>query len=160
MNDPDMTVEVADAELEVATAALAEANDAKSEADAQAAADTEAMAEVTGELQDAAAAQQTSLEDALAAGYTMEEILAYLESQGQADERQTSSRRSTQADDDNPLLKLFDAQKAVMDLLASATAVVADAQASTAAASRAEYQLKQQTPAQKRRWAADWPYHA
>lgn len=32
--------------------------------------------------------------------------------------------------------------------------------ADRAAASRAEYQLKQQTPAQKRRWAAMWPYHA
>lgn len=32
--------------------------------------------------------------------------------------------------------------------------------ADRAAASRAEYQLKQQTPAQKRRWAAMWPYYA
>ena len=31
--------------------------------------------------------------------------------------------------------------------------------ADRAAASRAEYQLKQQTPAQKRRWAADWPFY-
>nr|WP_228632974.1 GIY-YIG nuclease family protein [Halomonas sp.] len=30
--------------------------------------------------------------------------------------------------------------------------------ADRAAASRAEYQLKQQSPSQKRQWAAQWPY--
>lgn len=31
--------------------------------------------------------------------------------------------------------------------------------ADRSAASRAEYQLKQQTPIQKRRWAKQWPFH-
>ncbi|SVD81010.1 uncharacterized protein METZ01_LOCUS433864, partial [marine metagenome] len=138
MNDPDMTPEVAEAELEVATVAYDEAVDSAESLHEQADADAAAMTEITTELQEKATEQQAAIEDALAAGYTMEEIQAYMSAQDQAGERQTSSRRTTQADDDDPLLKIFDAQKAVQDLLASATAVVADAQASSAAASRAD----------------------
>jgi hypothetical protein len=93
------------------TAAIAEADAAAVE-----------MAEVTEDLQEAADDQQAALQKALAAGFTMDEIQAYLEAQSRAEENKTP------AVDDNPLLQLFYAANAVQSLLATATAVVAVAQ--------------------------------
>ena len=93
MSDPDMTPDVADAQAEAADAAHQQAEDAQAAAEqdqVDAAANAQELVVQVGEAQGVA---QAAIDEAVAAGYTMEEIQAFIAAQAAAEEPAAKARR-------------------------------------------------------------------